>query len=154
MRAGFEKIAIHGTAGEPGPWNSRLGKDQYAVFFYDARTDVMIDEAGSILQPDGGVAVFDSLGRAREFSREIVTARPMSRAEINNASAAVVETIHSASMERQFDPRRLATRDLQIGIPMLLGAVGTAIYAAMGNWQSIWAYIIGTKLLIIGCFII
>jgi hypothetical protein len=37
---------------------------------------------------------------------------------------------------------------------MLLGAVGAATYAAMGNWQSIWAYIIGTKLLIIGCFII
>jgi hypothetical protein len=135
-------------------WNHRMLPGQYALFFHDARTDVMLDEAGSVVQREDAVAVFESLDGAREYARETVERRPVLRAEIFDSRGGLVEKIYSETMRRRFDPRRLARRDVQIGGALLAGAAGTTTYAALGNWQSIWAYIIGTKLLIVGTFII
>jgi hypothetical protein len=148
------QITIHGTREQPGAWNTRMRQGQYAVFFHDARTDLMLDESGAPLHQDGSVAVFDTMAAAEEFAHGTIGRLPTVRAEIFDSSAGMVEKIHSESMERRYDPRRRARHDLQLGVGMVAGAVATAVYAALGNWQSIWAYIIGTKLLIVGTFII
>jgi hypothetical protein len=107
-----------------------------------------------VLEPGGSATVFGSIESAREFARDTVAKHPRCKAEIFDSSPGLFETIYGEGQEQKCDPRRIAARDLKIGVPMLAGAVATATYAALGNWQSIWAYIIGTKLLIVGSFIV
>jgi hypothetical protein len=149
MVPGTQRIALPG-------WNGLRNSGQFAVFFHEIRTDVMVDEAGITMERTGTVAVFGSLEDAREYAQGVVEKRPRQRGEIFAAgvgSGGPEEVVYSKSTGRRFDPRRLARRDVQVASAMLAGSVGTAVYAAVGGWKSIWAYIIGTKLLVIGSFI-
>lgn len=147
-----QRVPIHGSRSR----SQRLTSAQFSVFFHDARTDLMLDESGNPLLSDGTVAVLDSLSAARAYAREIVERKTTLRAEIFDSQSAVdgpLEQIHSDSMRARFDPRAMARRDVQIACVLLVGFIASATYSAMQNWQSIWAYLIGTKCLIVGVFI-
>jgi hypothetical protein len=139
--------------GDSEAWE-RLQPGQFAVFFSDPRTDVLVDERGGPAGVATSVAVFDSLAEAERYAGQIVTSGPVVCAAIydhHGRAGDPLRRIYHESVRRRFDPQRSARRSAWVGGWFLVAFTVWAWIAAFSTDEHfLWFYILGVKLFILG----
>ena len=141
-------IPFYDPSAHPPEWQKRMKATQFAVMPVDPQMDIALDESGNPADCSSAVAVLDSLEDARAYAAALVERSDLSCAVIRRQGE-VVERIYRSTLQRRFDPLRIARRDAWIAAGFLPAGLGVLIYAALQDWQPIWAYIAGPKCLLL-----
>jgi hypothetical protein len=139
----------------PAHWTELIEAGQFAVFVFDIRTHVARDADGRFCAAgEVCVAICASLHEAVDCARKVVAPHPELCCEIYDhmgKSGEPLQVVYDPSVEGRHQGRPFARRETVWGSLIFLSGVGFIVVDLRHDLLWIWGYVIGLKMVIIGC---
>jgi hypothetical protein len=151
-------VRVYDPDRKPAHWSEIIRSGQYAVFLFDARTHVLRNADGKYpARGEASVAICADLQEAVGLSNSLVAAHPDLCCEIYNhegMSGDPLQVIYNPAVRGRYVGRPVARRETLWGIALCLCSVGFIVADFRHDLAFIWGYVIGLKLLIVGCVLV
>jgi hypothetical protein len=123
-------------------WGPAMSESQYAVFRFDVKSMVMVEDAP---------LVFNALGEAERYCRENIAATASLGCRILDHTGKTVQTFSDQQIYDKHHGRPAAKRNVLLGSALLVAGASSIALDAWLGWRLVFGVLLGVRFLWAGC---